>query len=171
MDRLSRTLAACGLGLGLLTAASGCRATRTEVPPGRPVDASGRQRKAIDFSTEGHPVSGEATTNLMPNNMGGSNLAQGIGSNAKAMNPAAFGAPTASFGRPGTSGLGNAQPPSVTEAPTAPADLPPPIAAPPVDPGLNPSRTPEPGSAPNPIVIPPMETGTMGQPGQMPPPM
>ena len=62
MDRLSRKLAASALGL--LLVAPGCRMTRPEVPPGRPYANDGRQRKAIEFSSEGHPVNGAATANV-----------------------------------------------------------------------------------------------------------
>src|SRR4051812_11307623 len=100
MDRLPRSLAA--YGLGLLLTSSGCRSTRPEVPPGRPFANDGRQRKAIEFSSEGHPVSAAASTNFMPNNVGGSNLASGIGAGTSHPDPSALGVPPGAYGGPGT---------------------------------------------------------------------
>ncbi len=77
MDRVSRTLALSGLGL-LLTAA-GCRSTRSEVPPGRPYSNDGRQRPAIGFSNDPHPVDGAAITNIMPDSPGAARTGQGVG--------------------------------------------------------------------------------------------
>ncbi len=99
MDRLPRPFVACGLGLLLATA--GCRSTRTEVPPGRPYAKDGQQRKAIEFSSDGHPISAAASTNFMPNGLGGSNLASGIGSSSVRPDGAAFGAPPGAMVRRG----------------------------------------------------------------------
>ena len=106
MDRLTRSLTLCGFGL-LLTA-SGCRMTRPEVPPGRPYSNDGRQRPAIGFSSDGHPVDGAATTNMVPDSSASSRLGQGIGTGATRpdMSPLLGGA-GGSFGPPGTSGRPN----------------------------------------------------------------
>lgn len=176
MDRLPRTLAAFGLGL-LLTAA-GCRSTRPEVPPGRAFEKDGRQRKAISFSQEdGHPVSAAASANFMPNNTGGSNLAAGIGAGASRPDPSAFGAPPASYGAPGSSGLG--QPPSLGQAPSDPAAIPAALAPPdspapaglPPAPELNVGPPPAASTVPNQVIQAPMDQpGVMGRPDQMPSP-
>ncbi len=186
MDRLPRKFVACGLGLGLLLVAPGCKLTRPEVPPGRPYANDGRQRKAIEFSSEGHPVNGAATTNLQPNNnVGGSNLATGIGAGVGRPDPSAYGAPAGSFGPPGTSGLG--QPPSLDEPRAAdpsamPAAMDPPAAsrtsapaagaaAAPTMPDLNIPPPREAAPAPNQVIQAPMDMpGSMGRPDQMPSP-
>ena len=90
MDRVSRSLALGGLGL--LVTLSGCRSTRPEVPPGRPYTNDGRQRPAIGFSNEPHPVDGAALTNIMPDSAGATKLGQGIGvGNGRPDSPSALG--------------------------------------------------------------------------------
>ena len=183
MDRLPRWFVACGLGL--LLAAAGCKSTHPEVPPGRPFAKDGQQRQAISFSSEGHPSSAAASTNFMPNNLGGSNLASGIGSGGSRPDAAAFGAPMGSYGPPGTAGAAADQPPNLndpatTRASSPPAMMPPP-GLPPLDsppagappaPDLNVRPTPTPRPQPPNQVIPvPMDKpGAMGTPDQVPSP-
>ena len=188
MDRLPRPFVACGLGL--LLAATGCKATRPEVPPGRPFANDGQQRKAIEFSSDGHPTSAAASNNFMPNNLGGSNLASGIGSGGTRPDGAAFSGIPGAYGAPGTAGM--AQPPGLndpaaTRASGSPAEIPssglpkmdpPPVVAPPTPPaapspgpdlGVSPSREARP--VPNQVIQGPMTApGTMGTPDQMPSP-
>jgi hypothetical protein len=172
MDRLPRSFVACGLGL-LLTSA-GCKATRPEVPPGRQFTKDGQQRPAITFSSDGHPASAAASTNFMPNNLGGSNLASGIGSGGSRPDGAAFGAPPGSYGPPGTAGAG--QPPNLTDPATSrasnpPAGMLPPLDSPPV-PDLNVNQPPSARPVPNQVIQAPMDKpGSMGTPDQMPSPM
>jgi hypothetical protein len=183
MDRFPRTLAACGLGV--LMAAAGCRSTRPEVPPGRPFANDGRQRKAIEFSSEGHPVRADAAVGYPPTGGAGgvTSLANGIGTGASRPDPAAFGAPPGAYGGPGTSGLG--QPPSLTPATSDPAAMP---AAMPPPPSTSPTTNSPPAGlppapmlevappslstpAPNQVIQGPPDTpGKMGRPDQMPSP-
>lgn len=186
MDRLSRPMVACGIGL--LLASTGCRATRNEVPPGRPFTKDGQQRKAIEFSSEGHPVNASAASPAMSSNLGGSNLASGIGASSSRPDARNFGAPPGSYGPPGTAGLG--QPPSLTDPATSrasgmpdampPAGLPP-LSSPPVGapPALGSPPAPDlqiaPPSAsrpaPSQVVLPPLDApGAMGTPDQLPSP-
>jgi hypothetical protein len=181
MDRFPRTLAACGLGL-LMTAA-GCRSTRPEVPPGRPFASDGQQRKAIEFSSEGHPVRADATAPYAGNSGAGvTNLANGIGTGASRPDPTAFGAPAGAYGGPGTAGLG--QPPSLHPAPSdpsaVPAAMPPPLSGSPTNsspaslppaPELDVAPPSLSRPAPNQVIQEPMTTpGSMGRPDQLPSP-
>ncbi len=70
MDRHTLTLAGCGLML--LLASSGCKSTRSEVPPGRPYMSDGRQTPpgSTLFSSEPHPMAGNALSNT-PGNLPG----------------------------------------------------------------------------------------------------
>ncbi len=180
MDRHSRPFVA--LGLSLLLAGTGCKATGPEVPPGRPFSKDGQQRKAIEFSSDGHPVNASASSPAMPSNLGGSNLASGIGAGTSRPDAMNFGAPPGSYGPPGTAGLG--QPPSLTDSaasrasampePMPPVGLPPlsapPIGAPP-GPDLNVAPPSASRPAPSQVVQPPMDTrGSMGTPDQLPSP-
>jgi hypothetical protein len=185
MDRLPRTVSA--LGLGLLLTAPGCRSTRPEVPPGRPFANDGKQRKAIEFSSEPPPINAAASTNFMPGNTGGSNLAAGIGSKANRPDATAFGAPPGAYGPPGSSVLG--QPPALDQPPVDPAAMPaatseppapagsPPVGLPPeAELNLTPPSlaTPPPTQAappPSQVIQPPMDIpGVMGRPDQVPSP-
>ena len=176
MDRLSRPFVA--FGLGMLLAAAGCKATHSEVPPGRPFAKDGQQRKAIEFSSDGHPTNGVAAANFSPNNLGGSNLGAGIGAKGSRPDAVAFGAPPGAFGPPGTAGMSqppNLNDPATSRASLAPPSMPlldsPPAGAPP-GPDLNVSqpRATRP-DAPNQVIQAPMETpGAMGAPDQMPSP-
>jgi hypothetical protein len=179
MDRLPRPFVACGLCL--LLAAAGCKATRPEVPPGRPFTKDGQQRQAISFSSDGHPASGAASTNIMPDNVGGTNLASGIGSRGSRPDGAAFGAPPGAYGPPGTAGSNqppNLNDPATTRASTPPRLLPP-ADMPPV--GLPPLDSPQSGASAAPdFNLPPSQAtrdvpnqvipGPMGAPGQLPSP-
>ncbi len=161
MDRLNRSFVACGLGLML--AATGCRTTKPEVPPGRPFAKDGQQRKAIEFSSDGHPLNGAATANFMPNNLGGSNMASGIGAGGSRPDASAFGAPPGAYGPPGTAGMG--QPgtidPATSRASDAPAEMPP---------ASLPAPEPAPASS-SPTPLPLDKPGSMGAPDQAPSPM
>ena len=183
MDRLPRPFVAFGLCLFL--AAAGCKSTRPEVPPGRPFAKDGQQRQAISFSSEGHPASAAASTNIMPNNLGGSNLASGIGAGAGRPNATNFGAPPGVYGPPGTSGANqppNLNDPATTRASNAPSQMPPrqaglPLARPTsrrlasAAPNVSPSPSPSPREVPNQVILPPMDKpGAMGTPEQMPSP-
>ena len=105
MVRLTRSLAVSACGVGLLLVSTGCRSTRPEVPPGRPYSSDGRQRPAIGFSTDAHPVDGSAMTNIMPDSAGANKMADGIGSAAARPEVStALGGAQGTFGPPGTSG-------------------------------------------------------------------
>jgi hypothetical protein len=97
MDRLNRTLAACGLML--LLAAGGCRSTHSEVPPGRPYSGDGRQvPPSIGFSSDPHPMTGPSA--LTAGTPGTPQL--GTPGPASSAN---YGAPTVNtYGPPGTAG-------------------------------------------------------------------
>ena len=183
MDRFPRILAAGGLGL-LMTAA-GCRSTRPEVPPSRPFANDGRQRKAIEFSSEGHPVRADAAAGYSPSTgTGVTNLANGIATGATRPDPAAFGAPAGAYGGPGTAGLG--QPPSLNPAPSDPSAMPAAMPPPSVTSPASPTRTPPAGlppapdldiappslstPAPNQVIEAPATPGAMGRPDQLPSP-
>lgn len=191
MDRLTRSLAFSGIGL-LLTA-SGCKMTRPEVPPGRPYSNDGRQRPAIGFSTDGHPVGGAATTNLVPDSAGSSKLAQGIGTGATRpdMSPL-LGGVDGSFGPPGTSGRrtpgsnGNGADPRSSKAPGDDSILPAgspslprqsiepnPSASPSTPAALPPETEPKPEPAPpsSQTVQPGTDAGQMGRTSDFPSPM
>ena len=185
MDRLPRPFVM--VGLGLLLATTGCRSTRSEVPPGRPFAKDGQQRPAIEFSSGGHPVSAAASANFSANpNLGGTNMAAGIGSSTPRPDAADFGAPPGAYGPPGTAGMGRpgTSDPATSRASTAPAAMPPsgmpPLESPPgpgdgspIAPDLNvsPSRAPT-AESPSTVVIPPADQpGNMGKPDQMPSPM
>lgn len=101
MDRLTRTLAGCGLML--LAAAGGCRTGHDEVPPGRAYRPDGRQDAAVGFSTaqpDKAPGAFGAPANLTRGNIGGNGLmgAQPPGGDMTGT------VPGGRFGAPGTSG-------------------------------------------------------------------
>ncbi len=145
MDRLPRQFfVACALGL--LAVGTGCRSTRPEVPPGRPFAPDGRQRKAIEFSSDGHPMSAAATANIMPDTAnGGSKLAQGIDAGSRPDGGSYSGVP-GGYGPPGTSGRkgdpGLGQPPKLDSPPLD-------------DPGAIPASM-GPAPMPNPLAPAPM---------------
>ena len=191
MDRVARSLAVCGLGF--LFTASGCRTTRPEVPPGRPYANDGRQRPAIGFSTEPHPVDGSAMANMVPDSSSSTRLNQGMaGTSSRPGMGSTLGAGTASgsFGPPGTSGRAESSLPGLARTPATGDDAVLPAGAPSlprqsVDPnaasdGGGPAATfppdvaPAPGSSPSPsqVVLPPANsTGQMGQSNDPPSPL
>ncbi len=143
MDRLDRALACCGLA-ALLSAAPGCRGTKSEVPPGRPYGADGRQLPPVGFSTEPHPAFGA------PGQPGIPSLTTPGGTAASGM--ANYGTPTGNaYGPPGSSVGGG----SIGAQETAPRLAAPPQEAPPeVPPIESPSAVPsmgDPGAAPSPF--------------------
>ncbi len=188
MDRRTRSLLAGGLGL-MLTTLSGCRTPHAEVPPGRPYSTDGQQRKALEFSTDGHPVNGAATANFTPNMTGSPSLPPGYGGGSTRSE--SLGLPGAAGGmaqpNPTNPGPGLADPsasrasmpaPAPAPAPTTPAEMAP-LGMPPLDPvpgpgasngpalNVNPNRTPRP--MPDQVNPAPMETpGPLGLPDQPP---
>lgn len=108
MDRLNRTLGGCGLALLMAATGSGCRSTQSQVPPGRPYTNDGRQGAPVGFSSEPHPMSGAASTPVMPY----AGAAPGTTGQLGTPTPgggASFGAPTGHmYGPPGSSPLGSA---------------------------------------------------------------
>ncbi|WZO96004.1 hypothetical protein EP7_002977 [Isosphaeraceae bacterium EP7] len=118
MDRLNRTLAACGLGLLVATSATGCRSTKSEVPPGRPYLGDGRQAPpAVGFSTDPSTPTGAMAGMPDPNNPARSAPTFGpLGNTPNAM--AGYGNPTGGrYGPPGTSGTTDQAPPPANLTP------------------------------------------------------
>ena len=154
MDRLTRSMTGTVCGLGLLLTASGCKMTRPEVPPGRAYSKDGRQQPAIGFSSEGHPLSGAATTAVMPDTAGGSKMAPGASSNSERpnMSPLLEGG-SGAFGPPGTAGREEAAgaPPTIGRTTPVGDDLVLPAGAPDlprpsISPLVNPPSTTQPAS-------------------------
>lgn len=152
MDRPHRPLAAALLCLTAL--APGCRSTRNEVPPARPYASDGRQRKKIDFSSQGHPLNGAANAVFQPSTT--PNMPPGLvprpGSERGSSPFSAI--PGPSFGAPGTSGLG--EPPTLTPAPSESPSAPAPTLDVPATSQGIPADMPAPG--------------VMGRPGDLPSP-
>ena len=137
MDRQTRRLAGCGLIFVLAT--SGCRSTRSEVPPGRRYSGDGRQVPSVGFSSDPHP----AGANGMGSVPGGPGTMPGQYGTPSPATPN-YGMPTGNaYGPPGHAPVGSGAPaaPLFSEPSTAP----PPVEAP----------------SANPV-------GGMGQPGQPP---
>lgn len=121
MDRPSfrRVSTSLLMSAGLLTTvtlSSGCRSTRSEVPPGKPYARTGEQPPAVGFSTQPHPADSggmNPVANIGPGGMTDDRLAGGgTGQTAEPL----YGTPTAgskgvelptanSYGPPGTSGF------------------------------------------------------------------
>ncbi len=136
MDRQTRRLAGCGLMFVL--AASGCRSTRSEVPPGRQYAGDGRQVPSVGFSSDPHPT-GANGLGSMP---GGPGTMPGQYGTPPPATPN-YGMPTGNaYGPPGQAPAGPG-----TAAPlfSEPTTAPPPVGAPPANP-----------------------VGVAGQPGQLP---
>ncbi len=139
----NRLQAGLWLGLSLLSAATGCKNTRPEVPPGRPYTPDGRQKPAVGFSTDPRPLTTDP--NVGPGGIGrGAGLADRSEANPLGMPPGAggtnYGIPAnGSFGPAGTAGL---------------ADSPPPL----TDPGA--TRTSTPGALAEPPALTPPPTST-----------
>ncbi len=164
MDRHTLTLASCGFML--LLASSGCRSTRSEVPPGRPYTSDGRQMPpgSTLFSSDAHPMAGNALSNTPGGLPGAPGALPGApggqpGSTGQFGTPGPgasnnWGAPTGNaYGPPGTAGVAPLQA-------SRPALMPPPSAAPPSS---------SPAAAP-PSTLPTTrpDQGTMGQIGAPP---
>jgi hypothetical protein len=115
MDRLTRTLAGCGLAL--LASATGCRTAHDEVPPGRPFRNDGREiPPPVGLSTQPHmpPITASQSVG------GQGNMAPGSDPTARPTPGDLTGSfPGARFGGPGTSGAsggstsGLGQPPAI----------------------------------------------------------
>jgi hypothetical protein len=141
MDRQTRRWAGCGLMIVLAT--SGCRSTRSEVPPGRRYSGDGRQVPSVGFSSDPHP----AGANAMGSVPGGPGMMPGQYGTPSPATPN-YGVPTGNaYGPPGQAptGSGGATAPLFPESSTAP----PAVGGLPAAPSTNP-------------------VGAMGQPGQSP---
>ncbi|WP_435021579.1 hypothetical protein TA3x_002451 [Tundrisphaera sp. TA3] len=157
MDRHRKILAVTVLGL--LAPAAGCRSMKPEVPPARPYANDGRQRKPIDFSSEGHPVNGAATAVFQPSITPNMKPGQPVGTGRDG-GSTPFGAmPGPAYGGPGTSGLG--EPPSPMPAAEMPG-----IMAPPSGPDLS-VEPPSVGQMAPPSLDAP---AAMGRPSDLPAP-
>jgi hypothetical protein len=101
--------------LATLTLSSGCRSTRSEVPPGKPYARTGDQPPSVGFSTQPHPAEGGMNPpyNMGPGGMTDDRLA-GVGGGQTA--EPLYGTPTDgskgvdlptanAYGPPGTSGF------------------------------------------------------------------
>jgi hypothetical protein len=189
MDRFSRPFLACGFGLFL--AATGCRSTQQEVPPGR----LQQPKQAIQFSSEGHPATAQGSAPYMQPNIGGTDLASGIAGGAKP-DGSGYGAPQAGYGPPGSVGTANpnanltdpsavraSSPGSIPLTGTPPAGTPP-LNLPPMSPASGipsgapsgmPSATPNASEAPGAGNLPdlnvtlPLETPSIPNPASLPP--
>lgn len=117
MDRPSLFSSCRWIASALLATAalsSGCRSTRSEVPPAKPYARTGEQPPAVGFSTQPHPANNGAappSLNLGPGGMTDDRLA-GSGTTAETT----YGTPTRGssgvalptpnrYGPPGTTGL------------------------------------------------------------------
>lgn len=111
----SRRLLAAAL-LASVAVSSGCRSTRSEVPPGKPYARTGEQPPAVGFSTQPHPANSggmNPVANIGPGGLTDDRLAGGgTGQTAEPLygtpTPGSKGVelPTAnSYGPPGTSGF------------------------------------------------------------------
>ncbi len=110
MDRLTRTLAGCGLAL--IAAAGGCRSAHDDVPPGRAYRPDGRQEAAVGFSTAQPDKSYSTPTNMGRGNVGGGGL---MGSQPPGGDQTGT-FQNNQFGAPGTSGAAAA---AATASPSA----------------------------------------------------
>jgi hypothetical protein len=191
MDRFVRPSFA--LGFGLFLAATGCRSTQPEVPPGRPFAADGKQRDAIQFSSQGHPPLAQGSAPYMPNNLGGSDLAAGMATPGMKPDGSSYGGPPGQYGAPGTAGsapsTANLSDPSTVRTTAAPASIPltgtpppgtPPINLPPLgdlpstSAGLPPATSPDLNVTPAREAMPsvdPIAPPSQGQPPALPNPM
>ena len=169
MDRHTLTLAGCGLML--LLASTGCKSTRSEVPPGRPYMSDGRQMPpgSTLFSSDPHPMAGNALSNTPGNPPGAPGALPGMPGSTPGTpggqpgapgqfgtpGPGAstnWGAPTGhAYGPPGTSGVVPTQASSPVALPTSPS----------AGAGTNPTLSPSPTSSSGPM-------GTLGAPSNNP---
>lgn len=117
MDRLSRTLAGCGLAL--LSTTAGCHNVREEVPPHHKFRNDGRADAPVEFSTKPHepPASALGAVGGSPANTGPSG--SGLSSTSSPGN--AYGNLNSGnkFAGPGSSGLGEPPPMSAPGARSA----------------------------------------------------
>jgi hypothetical protein len=192
MDRFARPLFACGFGLFL--AATGCRSTQPEVPPGRPLAKDDQSKSAIQFSSDGHAPTAQGSAPYMQPNLGGTDIASGIAGGVKP-DGSGYGAPAGGYGPPGSAGTANPSAnlsdPSTVRASSpspSPASIPltgtPPAgalpslgtsssnnASPSTLPDLNVAPPRDNSPMPSQVIQPPVGTGTMGTPDQAPSPM
>ncbi|WP_422930174.1 hypothetical protein [Singulisphaera sp. PoT] len=136
----------------LLSMGTGCRSTRSEVPPGRPYSGDGRQAPPIGFSSDPRPLPNNAaglTPGVIPNTSGKFGTPT-PGDSGR------YGIPTdGAYGPPGTSPLGAApsgpgqvaspnlaNPPSARPSFAGGADGPTPPAEPPSDDRPDPAQSP-----------------------------
>jgi hypothetical protein len=101
MDRLNHSLVAT-CGLALVLAATGCRSTRSEVPPGRQYMNDGRQIPPVGFSAEPHQAPNSGFAGGAPGAVPGSSNAYPT-PNFSSSSTSNYGAPTiGSYGPPAT---------------------------------------------------------------------
>jgi hypothetical protein len=110
MDRLKGALV-LSCGLGLIAAGSGCRSTRSEVPPGRKYMQDGRQEPPVGFSTQAHPGTiGGGFPGGAPGSMpgaSGSTATPPLGAGSYGVpSDHGYGPPATSYTPPGSSGGG-----------------------------------------------------------------
>ena len=111
--RLNRALAAGALVLVLAIAASGCRSTRSEVPPGRGYKPGSGQTPPLSFSNQ----PGNNAMNALPPTAGGGDPAANARFGTPAPSGTPYGAPTTNaYGPPGTSGMAGTSSPGATTA-------------------------------------------------------
>jgi hypothetical protein len=102
MDRpnyvLSTRILACliGVQLGL----SGCRSTRSEVPPGKPYQTTGGMPPTVGFSSEPHPSTANGMAGLYRNKASGS-FVQDVQDRAAPAGDVTYGMPNAGNGTVG----------------------------------------------------------------------
>jgi hypothetical protein len=99
MDRPNYSLVAT-CGLALILAGTGCRSTRSDVPPGRQYTNDGRQVPGVSFSSDPHPAAGGGFSPNAPGMAAGTSSPFGAGSGM--MNP---GGQSGGFGPPVTGSL------------------------------------------------------------------
>ncbi len=165
MDRLTKTLAGCGLAL--MAAAAGCRSAHDEVPPGKVYRPEGRPDSAVGFSTS-QPEKGYGAYGTPPNltqgNIGGGGLmgSRPVGGDMTGT------VPGNRFGGPGTSGAASTSPSPATSPSTGGGSL----SGLGQAPALQPSATPrEDPNYLNGFPTQPPAAGAMGSPGQPPSPL
>lgn len=111
MDRHSRTAVSFGLSLSLTLAlgATGCRSTRSEVPPSKPFSSTGQPSAPLSFGSAPHQANGLSALGAGGGDGLPGQAANGAGQlGTPAPGSSTFGVPAgAAFGQPGTSGLAN----------------------------------------------------------------
>jgi hypothetical protein len=118
MDRLRRIVAGGTLAmmLGTVVAASGCRSTRNEVPPGPKYSATGEPSSSMGFNSAPHPYNpvggsgayGNGATPGQPGMSGLGSAATGSAMDGLPAGPATGG--SSSFGTPAPGAAGMGQP-------------------------------------------------------------